>query len=1042
MSDKDIVQNMISQLGQSQHDRPQAALEVHFVDVDERDTNAFLRFSKQLAKYVNYYAQSTTAPLGDWTKFFGYDDDEASLDALCNNPNGDTNPNLALFLAFLKGYEATQVLINRFTGRHLNFYYQNVLQLLSKPAVPDKAHVVLELKKQAPQTAIAPGTLFSAGKDGIGVELLYAATRETIVSAAKVQSIRSLFVDTSGHGRILGAPVANSLDGIGEELPKDNPRWHGFGYDELSAAETARGYKPLRNADVGFAISSPVLRMKEGNRTVTVVLDVSAAGYDLPSLNVNLADAFAGFITNEKNWTPVDVTSAGSSAGKLSFQVTIPASEKAIADYDQSIHGYNYTATAPVLQILLSQNASALGYNDFKDIQVNTVEVKVDVTGIKDLDLESDEGTLDPKKAFLPFGPQPAKGSLFFVGCDEALSKKLNGLSVDLQWKGAPPNFNVHYQNYSNAPSGNKDFSVDTALVDGSGKPFNMQGAELFDDTDASAEHSIDLGHKDRATSPATPGPELQTLYRMGGRWKEKAVRLTAAMPLYQLYFHIQSPERPGFISFKLRQDFLHADYRTEYVANILKYAKSHSTHSTPTVLNEPYTPVLQSLTLSYSATSGEVSVASENADDFANQNVQFFQIGYFGEMRDHGHQRAQFDFVTDKRILLLPAYDNEGELFIGVSDLTAGDSVSLLFQVAEGSADPDLPRQEIVWSVLCENYWKLLGADNVVSDTTNELLTSGIITFILPGEATTENTILPPGQIWLRASVAEKTGAICQLIAIQANALEVQFLDQGNDPLHLGEALPAGKIAKLKNGLATIKSVTQPFASFGGATWESDQSYHVRVSERLRHKDRCITPWDYERMVLAAFPNIDKVKCIPHSQPGSWFSPGHVTLVVVPDLRNKNALDPLQPKVDANTMAEILDFVSGSAERELRPRDGMQVQVHVKNPNYQPVKVDFNVKFRRGYEPNYHARELNTLLVQFFSPWAFTPERDISFGGKIYKSVILDFVEDWEPVDYVTDFSMTTYVGSWSGDLNEVQAETPDTIIVSNPMHAIHLLA
>jgi hypothetical protein len=399
--------------------------------------------------------------------------------------------------------------------------------------------------------------------------------------------------------------------------------------------------------------------------------------------------------------------------------------------------------------------------------------------------------------------------------------------------------------------------------------------------------------------------------------------------------------------------------------------------------------------------------------------------------MREHGYQRDQFSFLPSKSVTLLPVYEHEGELLIGFTNLNARDSVSVLFEVAEGSANPELAQEPITWAVLCENYWKTLGTDNVVLDTTNELLTSGIIQFVIPAEASTQNTILPADRIWLRAGVTEEVTAVAQLIAIAANAVEVQFQDQSNDPLHLLSALDAGKITKLRNGLAAVKTVKQPYASFGGAAVEMDNDFYRRVSERLRHKDRCITPWDYERIILEEFPRVHKVKCIPHAREGGWLAPGHVLVIVVPDLRNTNAMDPLQPKVDANTISRIAEFVDN--------RTGMQVQVKVKNPSYQKIQLDFKVKFHTGYEFNHYSKELKQQLVEFLSPWAFTAERDISFGGKIYKSVLLDFVEDLPVVDYITDFKMYTYIEDPNKvDVNEVRPETPDAILVSADTHVI----
>jgi hypothetical protein len=75
--------------------------------------------------------------------------------------------------------------------------------------------------------------------------------------------------------------------------------------------------------------------------------------------------------------------------------------------------------------------------------------------------------------------------------------------------------------------------------------------------------------------------------------------------------------------------------------------------------------------------------------------------------MREHAYLRNQTGFLKDTKVKLLPQYTSEGNFYIGLSGIAANDSVCLLFQCADGSADPQLPKVDIVWSVLCDNYWK-----------------------------------------------------------------------------------------------------------------------------------------------------------------------------------------------------------------------------------------------------------------------------------------------------------------------------------------------
>lgn len=996
MAEQDIIQNLIFQLGQSQDDRLSQELGIDFAPVDEQTPADLLSMTRTLAEGVNFYRNNLTLSVGDWSHFFPAAILEAPLEELLKREESNTTPHLALFLTFLKLYQQPQGVINNITLRHLDFYYQKVLQLTKKAAIADQVHLLLELKKNVAPVRIDPEQVFTAGLDATNVELRYAPTRETVINAAKVESLRSLFLDPAGRGTLRSAPIANSADGLGGKLEGNNLKWFGFGSPLLPAAP------------MGFAIASPVLRMREGKRKITLSLQLNPV--DPAKLNnTTLNGAFDLLITGEKGWLgPYACSPQLSSGNLLTYELTVSEIEKAIIDYDPFIHGDYFAVQAPIIKVLLKAHHPNLGYFDFLPLTLETATVLVEVSDITTLQLESDGGTLDPQKAFLPFGTQPTKGSRFSIGYAEALTKKLSEITVTIQWKDTPIDFSTHYSDYGDTVT-NSSFTAQVSFQDSGSWVNTGKQVSLFDDKNATNLRSFTFSPHN---SPDASG---------------------AIKPI------------PGFLTFSLEKDFLQSTYRKKYIENILKYNKQTSLKPDLILLNEPYIPTIQSISLSYKAYSDTVNISSPAQGDFENSDLYFFHLTYFGQMREHRYQRQQIESQLhaslDSAVSLLPRYNHAGELLVGFSQLNADESVSVLFQVAAGSANPDLPSTDLQWFVLCNNYWKPLSRSEVVLDTTNQLLTSGIIQFIIPSEATTQNTILPRGFLWIKAAIQlnptldNPVTAVCQLIDVVANAIEVRFVDQGNDPQHLLTALAPGKVTQLQAGTSAIKAVKQPYASFGGRPLETDSIFYTRVSERLRHKNRCLTPWDYERIILEAFPNVHQVKCIPHAKENSWLAPGHVLIVVVPDLKNNNILNPLEPKVDADTLARITTCV--------QERAGMQVKIKVKNPHYQKIKLDFWVKFRLGYEVNYHKTILEQDIIKFLSPWAYQGDRDITFGGKIYKSVLLNFVEDLAYIDYVTDFKLYSFSGEITNntDMNEVQPQTPDTILVSATTHLINLV-
>ena len=341
-------------------------------------------------------------------------------------------------------------------------------------------------------------------------------------------------------------------------------------------------------------------------------------------------------------------------------------------------------------------------------------------------------------------------------------------------------------------------------------------------------------------------------------------------------------------------------------------------------------------------------------------------------------------------------------------------------------------------------NCWVKFTDAEILADKTNGLLTSGIIRFAIPERITDTNTLLPKGLHWLKASVENNSRGITKLIAVKPQAIDVSFRNQKNDLSHLASALPAETISKLKKRDTAIKKISQPFASFGGQLPERDEAFYIRVSERLRHKGRAITIFDYERLVLEQFPAIYKVKCINHTQKGNEFSPGHVRLIVVPDLRNKNAIDPLRPRTTVNTLKEIGRYISRLSSDF--------VTIEVDNPQYEEIRVSFNVAFHKGYDKGFYLNQLEQEIIRFLSPWLYDDVADISFGGRIHRTWILNHVEEQEYVDFVTDFRMDhlldfeleTNLQSGAGlsrlDVEQAVVQSSSTVLVSSKTHNIKL--
>jgi hypothetical protein len=387
---------------------------------------------------------------------------------------------------------------------------------------------------------------------------------------------------------------------------------------------------------------------------------------------------------------------------------------------------------------------------------------------------------------------------------------------------------------------------------------------------------------------------------------------------------------------------------------------------------------------------------------------------------------------VSENNVIsLFPTFNDEGILYIGLKDLDLPMALPLLFQVAEETADTDLARADVKWYYLKDNSWEQLQDHQIVSDTTKGLIASGIVNLAIPADISkAKTTILDPNFYWLKVSVPARSQAICHMIGLHTQAAAVSFNDQGNDPNHLAVPLAAGTISKLAVPQPQVKTVEQPYDSFGGQVQEQATHFYTRISEHLRHKGRAVTIFDYERLVLEKFPQIYKVRCINHGQVDrsgqlQELMPGAVTLAVIPDLSQRSTTNDLEPKVNINLLGEI--------ENYLAKRSSPWVEIRAVNPQYERIRVKFQVQFQEPYQANfgYYRRQLEREIIGFLSPWTIDKGTEIHFGGKMYRSSILNFIEERTYVDYVLNFEMD--IGE-QFNVREAAASTARSILVSVP--------
>ena len=919
-------------------------------------------------------------------------------------------PHISLFIAFLRLFRHAQDSLNELVAKQLDFYYEQVLGLHRAPAVPDMVYLVFTLAKNFEPQMVTQRTQLFGGKNK-----LYETVEDWVVSQAKIEELKSFylpaktyqfFYDTSedlklNYKTVIGKNYPLPLPENGIRIFSDEP-------------DTTSG----KEQEVGFVIASPQLLLQEGKRLIEVVftglpnllnhdiLNVSLStekGWeeiievvDLSGLNVsNVLSNFVNpcyylpsGINKLKIFLPKDFSPvvANSELGTTKKWPGLKISLKKAADFSQN---------APRALTLLGNG----GYQNLI-VDITSIQISVRAEGVsKNLLFQTDLGVFDGTQQLMPFGPTAPREARFYVGFPEALLKKTSQVTLRPNWLNPfnSTQLNDYYSSYPNPQKttteihvlnkNNFELIAAPEIAFDSLSPISVDLSGILKERDNESSYTFD------SYDPSVRRGVLRFTFK-GDLYHDEFAKLTAERAISE------SKSTTGSSQFDTIKALVNALPNDE--ASVTKAQLNSAIAAPPKkgLPNPPYTPTLNSIELDY----------------YSSEQTMFPGVDEFYYLHPFdGYEAADIigntlfkDFVDGKEA-------NRGHLYLGLSQLPPASNLSILFHTVEGTEqDTDKNVPDIQWACLTpNNRWEPIPPDKILSDTTRGLTRSGIVQIAVPGSISSEgNTILNPKWHWLQVTALLEDeskvsiGAFPNLSYVHAQAITARFIDQNTaDYSHITDGLPAQTISKLIESRSAIKKIEQPFASFNGRMPESvGMTFYQRISERLRHRDRAVTVWDYEHLLLEVFPEVAAVKCIPHTQyqdtPASELAPGMVTIAVIPSIakRSGDALkEPRFPKGDLDNMRDFLlertPYFLNSMNRE-KP-------LSVINAQYEPIRITVKVKFRDKIDEAYHIIKLRQDIRHYLSPWQ-TGGPAPAFGSLLRRSQLIQFIEGLYYIDYV----------------------------------------
>ncbi|NHN24075.1 hypothetical protein FIA58_000160 [Flavobacterium jejuense] len=905
--------------------------------------------------------------------------------------------------------------------------------------------------------------------------------RSVILSSPSIEKFSDIYATSDA--------TAFTFSQYGEE--EESKRFKTFG----NKVETESDQE-LQPATIGFAISSPTLLVKEGKRTISTLLDLGLQNVTIDNLET-IFDKKTPFkvqlSTNNKWFTPEKVSftlgnylglesegiydivvkdtiltiNSGKSfddedIGKfmvsdtnviyeikefisdtkvkvievgdltenldrsqkyaanqvylnaLKIEVALQEEDFPVVPFEQDSASSFIQSEYPSMMVLLNhfledaikQKNYTSYYKELAHLVLKKAHVRVAVESINNITLQNDHYSIDIKKPFEPFGFQPETGDSFYLANEEICLKKLDQLRLNLQWIKQPASFKEYYKNYWLIDSDNPALKEDEYIITDNS---NFKATLFFHDKNVevpikpialfSNEGKINITSMASRIEETTPSYHYKS--NTTARVDEEEVLE------WDRYFKLELDPI----------DFQHTIYNTLFT----RQAFSIKPEIKSLKIEIPYQPKLKNIQIGYTAYTDILveKTATKSVD-------ALFHIHPFGF--------DALDIAIEPN--LLPKYDDEGALYLGLEALKVPQTLSILFQMAEGSGNPDVEKPKLQWSYLRNNEWITLKATAIISDSTNGLVNTGVVKISIPADATKGGTLMPEALHWLKISTPNTITGVSDTISIKSQVISATFSSTVIAPSHFEKPLLANTITESLVPIPEIENIIQPFTSSKGKPAEEGNAMYERISERLRHKNRALTMWDYEHMVLNEFPQVYKAKCLPSRE-----QLGKVDVIVIPDIKGKLPFDPFAPKVAADTLFQIHNFLNNHMP--------IHAELEVINPFYLQVLTRCTVKFYPEYDPEFYKEKLVEEIKRFLSPWAYDHDSDINIGGNLHASVLINFIAERPYIDYVANLKLFqsedgidfTDVRSSNDGKSIVIPSRPDMVMVSAANHFIDIV-
>ena len=331
--------------------------------------------------------------------------------------NNNHKAHIGLLFAFIELMQHVQNDINTFSKKHLDLFYKTILKqnLIETQAV--KTFVTIEIDENSNEIVLSNDNLLIAGQYDDGSVVQLEMQDEIKLNNVKIAELMTIFISRNADydfnskyqliASIYERKIANSIAEV-NSFNSDQSTFSTLGRDQDSLTQTEM---TMQTADVGFLISSSILKLERSDRKIKVEFNFSVSSINyLSDLIIDISNntelneeevfyrvfsnAFTIQYTTGQGWNTIEsyevISPEDWTSATISLILTLNKLDPAFVNFYKSIHGLEITAVHPVLRISLNQSNFYNSYSFLNTLELMKIDLDVEVENLKNLKIYRD----------------------------------------------------------------------------------------------------------------------------------------------------------------------------------------------------------------------------------------------------------------------------------------------------------------------------------------------------------------------------------------------------------------------------------------------------------------------------------------------------------------------------------------------------------------------------------------------------------------------------------------------------------------------------